>query len=436
MSEVGIDYKEKFREILSEYLEEVDTPTTPREAQPQVIPKKASVITGVRRCGKSILAEQMRIRLGVIKNHTIKVNFSDERLSSIESLHLGKMLEAFYSLVDFEPTPENPLFFILDEIQLVPKWELFVDRLLRSATYRVVITGSSSHLLSQEIATQMRGRSVRWELFPFSFREYLRAKNFTSKLQTAKIKTQKSSLLDHYLVEGGFPETVDKERTFQIQILQEYYNSIIFKDVIERHKISHQLAAKNILNLLLNQVGSLFTLNKLFERIKCLGFHIHKSFVSEVLTALEDAYAIFTLPIFSESVHKQQVNPKKIYCIDTGLVCSIQSGFSKNIGRLMENIVFLHIRRYEPQIWYYKTKSGREVDFIFRGSEGELNLVQVCADLSDPETREREIAALREASKEQPDSKCFLITREVNQSKIDGFSVISLVDFLLSDPRT
>lgn len=431
-----LDYKEKFREILSEYLEEVNLPMVSRETQPQVIPKKASVITGVRRCGKSVLAEQVRDRLGIIKKHSIKINFSDERLSSIESIDLGKMIEAFYSLIDFDPTPENPLFFILDEIQLVPKWELFVDRLLRSAIYQVVITGSSSHLLSQEIATQMRGRSVRWELFPFSFSEYLKAKNFESKLQTVKKKIQRLALLDTYLVEGGFPETIGKERSFQVQILQEYYNSIIFKDVIERHNISNHLAAKNILQLLINQIGSLFTVNKLFERIKSLGFRIHKSFVSEVLVALEEAYAIFTLPVFSESVHRQQVNPKKAYCIDTGLVCSVQSGFSKNIGRLMENMVFLQIRRYESQIWYYKTASGREVDFIFRDQDGELIFIQVCADLSDTETREREITALKEASIEKPSSKCYLVTREVITSKIEGFSVIGLVDFLLMDPRS
>lgn len=436
-----MEFKNLFKEILSEYYEERENPFITRDLAVQILPKKATIITGVRRCGKSVFTEQVRISKKVLKHNTLRINFSDERLESIRSTNLNEILESFYSLSNFEPTIDKPLWIILDEIQLVEKWELFVDRLLRNSSYRVIITGSSSHLLSSEIATQMRGRSIRWELFPFSFSEYLEAFKFNLNSHTSKNKAVKAKLLDKFVFEGGFPEVVNQERVLQIKILQEYYDSILYKDIIERTNTVNPGAAKALLKILISQMASLITMNKLFERLKSQGFHIHKSFVSEILTALEDAYIIYLVSIYTTSPHKQMTNPKKIYLIDTGFANSLTSGFSKNKGRAIENCVFLHLRRYGVHLTYYKTASTKEVDFSFYvdKSETHLILIQVCSELVNKETVEREVSALSEALNENKNSKGYIIFVDKlnSQGEVYNFGKIELVhlsDFLLCDP--
>jgi predicted AAA+ superfamily ATPase len=436
-----MEFKKLFKEILSEYYEEQENPFIARDLAVYILPKKATVITGVRRCGKSVFTEQVRIKEELLKHNTIRINFSDERLDTVRSTDLNEILEAFYSMSKFEPTSDNPLLIVLDEIQLIEKWELFVDRLLRNSSYRVIITGSSSHLLSSEIATQMRGRGIRWELFPFSFNEYLKAFKFNLNSHTSKNKAIKEKLLDKFIYEGGFPEVVNQERTLQIKILQEYYDSILYKDIIERSKIANPGAAKALLKILIGQMASLITMNKLFERLKSQGYHIHKSFVNEILTSLEDAYIIYLVSIFTTSPHKQMTNPKKIYLVDTGFANSLMSGFSKNRGRAVENCVFLHLRRYELHLTYYKTASSKEVDFSFYGNKNEthLILIQVCSELLNKETVDREVSALGEALSENKNSKGYIVFVDKlnSQDEVYNFGKIKLLqlsDFLLCDP--
>jgi predicted AAA+ superfamily ATPase len=288
----------------------------------------------------------------------------------------------------------------------------------------LILTGSSSHFLSSDIATQMRGRSLSWELFPFSFAEYLSVFKIDHKWKTPRNKSQILKLFNSYLIQGGFPETILSSDQLRHQILQEYFDSIFYKDLIERLKITEIFTAKAILKLLISQVGSLYSISKLYDKLRSLGFKLHKSLVMEVLSGLEDAYAFFSLPIFTESQQKKMINPKKLYCIDNGLVTAIQSGFNQNTGRLLENYVYLKLRKNKSILGYYKTNKGHEVDFVV-STKGNLQFIQVCDSLSNEETRERELRALSEAINENPKATGLIITRVKEEVKNCPFQIIS-----------
>jgi predicted AAA+ superfamily ATPase len=416
--------KEIFIEILSEYYNAEKLTTISRPTNIEIIAGKATIITGVRRCGKSVLAQQLSEKFSFSKNKILSINFSDERLTGLVANQLGLVLDAYYDLQSFEPKKNDPLLIILDEIQLVPKWESFVDRLTRQPQYRLILTGSSSHFLSSDIATQMRGRSLSWELFPFSFAEYLSVFKIDQKWKTPRNKSQVLKSFNSYLIQGGFPETILSSDQLRHQILQEYFDSIFYKDLIERFKITEVFAAKAILKLLVSQVGSLYSISKLYDKLRSSGFKLHKSLVMEVLSGLEDAYAFFSLPIFTESQQKKMINPKKLYCIDNGLVTAIQSGFSQNTGRLLENYVYLKLRKNKSILGYYKTQKGHEIDFVVN-TKCNLQFIQVCDSLNSEETRERELRALSEAIKENPKATGLIITRGKEVVENCPFQIIS-----------
>lgn len=377
--------KDIFKEILRETL---GAPTASalvtRNLDLSWIPKKATVLKGVRRSGKSTLAE-MAVQKASQGRPILKINFADDRINGLAVGDLQDCLHAFYEI---EPDVENAKerWMIFDEIQLVKGWELFIERLLRDSRNRVTVTGSSAKLLSQEIATEMRGRSLSFEVFPLSFMEYLQGH------QAKPVKKH----LDDYLLTGGFPELLHAPKETHKRILQEYFESICFRDSVERHGISNTIAVKDLALTLASQHSQLVTVNKLFERMKSTGHKIQKSFVTEVLTALQDSYSFFNLPLWTESRTKQNANPKKTYCVDSGLVTAIRAGISQNQGRLLEGAVFCELLRRACKVWYFKTESGLEIDFVAQAQDESLQLIQVCAEISS-DNLEREISSLIEA---------------------------------------
>ena len=262
------------------------------------------------------------------------------------------------------------------------------------------ITGSSARLLSGEIATQMRGRSLSWELFPFSFKEYLDYHRASyTKLTSNNIYTIKN-LFDKYVSTGGFPEVVDKEDHIRIMILQEYYKAIIHRDIIERFDAIHPKAVMQAAYRLISTVSVLYSLNRLTEYLKSLGFKLSKEFVSGCIEWFEDAFFLFSVKIYDKSVVRQNLNAKKIYCVDHGLISAIWPGIAENKGRLLENMVFSHLRQKSHKIYYYRTKQGFEVDFILIDERDHKAVIQVCWDMRDQKTRDREVKVLKQAMTE------------------------------------
>jgi hypothetical protein len=418
------------KEIILDF-QEIDPPTgVPRRVDISPVSGKTTVCIGVRRSGKSTFMFQLMQRLqasGVSRQNILYLNFFDDRLHRLQHDHLGVILEAYFSLYPEKKNTEK-VYCFFDEIQVVPGWEPFVDRLMRTEKCEVYITGSSAQMLSREIATQMRGRALSWEMFPFSFREFLDYKGIESDgpLSTRKRLTIQKAFAEYWEA-GGFPEVVGLDGRLRIKTHQDYWGAMLFRDLVERHDISHPKAVTDLAHWLVDNTGSLYSVNNLTGYLKSLGHKAPKSAVSDYLEWFEDAYVLFTVRIFDASLARANTNPKKIYCVDHALVTSISSGILVNSGHLLENLVFTALRRVTPDISYFKTRAGREVDFIARRQDRSRLLVQVCESLADPLTRKRETTALAEAMAELKLAAGTIVTRGEEEQIQIGSGTIDVV---------
>lgn len=356
-----------------------------------VLPDKIKVAIGMRRTGKTWLLFQVIEALlkEVPKTRILYLNFEDDRLAPMTQERLRELLDGFYALY-----PENKdqlCYVFLDEIQNVEDWPVVIRRYFDTKKIQIYLTGSSAKLLSKEIATSLRGRSIATEVWPFSFQEYLEAK---------KIAIPNIEDLGLYLEQGGFPETVLLQHPERMRILQDYVSVVIFRDIIERYKITNVSLIRYMIKTLIKNVGCSFSVHKFFNDLKSQAFSVSKTTVHEYLSYIEDAYLAFTVPLYSESLRKTQTNPRKIYAVDTGLVRAYTLGFPQNYGHHFENLVYLDLRRAGHEIYYYLTESRREVDFLSRDLNGKWHLYQVCWDMQDEATLQRERQALEEAEKE------------------------------------
>jgi uncharacterized protein len=326
----------------------------------------AIIISGIRRCGKSTLLRQAMKET----NGKYYFNFEDPKATSFELSDFQKLDELFS-----ESFGQEECYFF-DEIQNVEKWELFVRTTLDKGKH-FLITGSNASLLSKELGTRLTGRHLRKELFPFSYTEFLA---FTST------KTGPESF-NEYLIKGGFPEYLRFSRG---EILQELLNDIIMRDIVVRHKLRSPKSIKELALFLISNIGVEFSYNNLAKTFNIGSTNSAISFVSY----LEDSYLLFTVPKFSYSLKKQSVNPKKVYVIDNGLADVNSVSFSANKGRMLENTVFLGLRRTGKDIFYFK--GDKECDFLVKEENKITQAIQVCSNLTE-ENKNREINGLIEA---------------------------------------
>lgn len=405
-----------------------------RPIQVPRIPGKATTIIGVRRSGKSTLMRQVALELlseGVEENRIVFINFSDDRLYGATALDLNSLIEAhFHNNPDLEKS--SGLYFFLDEIQIVPGWELFVDRLIRSKKNQVFISGSSAKLLSTEIATELRGRSLSVEVFPFSFTEVCAYSGVLPELSSAQQRGKLSGLAQKYLMEGGFPEILQLSPVLQKRIIQEYLDVMLLRDVIQRNENCDAQTASKILPLCLSSIASPITFTKLTHRLRSQGLSMSPSILGKYLEWFNDCYLFFLVPIFSESINKQSTNPRKLYCVDSGLIAATSVGISEKKGAILENQVFVHLKRLGKSPSYYKTQSGYEVDFVVKNESGEggVELIQVCVTLQDEETKSREIRAIAQACDELSINKGTIVTLESDFVETVGSVEISVESFV------
>ncbi len=394
--------KEALKEIILGNQEQLPLSLITRDIEIERIPKKATVLLGVRRCGKTSLLLEYISRLvkeGLDKTQVCHIDFSDDRLLLINYENTSIIADAYYEL--FPKNHKRKVYFIFDEIQYLDNWELLVNRLQNTENCEINITGSSSKLLLDETSSVLGGRKMGWNLHCYSYREFLRAKdvpyeNFHSK----QFKDSQPKLFGEYLEFGGFPEALlfSKSNTRQI-FFQNIGNDIVFRDIVLRHNISKPDALKTMVNLLYSMVGYLMSENKLYQRLSGMHVKLSKPTMSEYLDYLEESYAFSFVPIRSYNLAVQSTNSKKVYCADHALANAISALSSNNVGQKLENIIFLHLKRQTNKIYYYKTKSGFEVDFA-AGPDDAIQLVQVCANISQPDTLERETRSLIEAMRE------------------------------------
>ena len=353
----------------------------------------AIILSGIRRCGKSTLLRQVM----KATNGKYYFNFEDPKATSFDLNDFQKLDELF-----LEEFGQGECYYF-DEIQNVEKWELFVRTMLDKGKH-FLITGSNASLLSKELGTRLTGRHLRRELFPFSYCEFLA---FTSKKANSKT-------FDEYLHKGGFPEYLRFGRS---EILQELLNDIIMRDIVVRHKLRSPKSIKEMALYLVSSVGVEFSYNSL---AKAFGLGSTNSAISFV-SYLEDSYLLFTVPRFSYSLKKQSVNPKKIYVIDNGLADVNSVSFSLNKGRMLENSVFLHLRRSGKEIFYFKDQ--RECDFVIKEDNEIRQAIQVCYSLNE-DNKGREVHGLMEALETFDLSEGLILTfNQQDTLKIDGKTI-------------
>ena len=401
------------------------------------VPGKADVVIGMRRTGKTWFCYQKikdLLAAGIKKEEILYLNFEDDRLMEFNVNNFQEILDVYFGKY---PEHRNVrCYFFFDEIQRIDQWEMFIRRLLDTENIQIFITGSSSKLLGSEIATSLRGRSLVTEIFPFSFEEYLKFHGlFSDRPKTFGANT--SSILrkavKDYLEAGGFPEVQKTQRDVRIEILQGYIDSVLLKDIIERHKVSNVLVLKHLVRHIMNSSGGQFSVNKFFNTMKSMSIKCTKNSLYEYLDHLTDAFLFYKVPIHSRSEKARLINPAKIYTIDTGLLNAMTFRNSDNYGQLLETMVFMHLRREGYNVEYLHTKDGREVDFLARHKiSGETQLIQICWQMSDKKTFQRELLGLKSAMDENSIPAGTIVTWD-DETVIDNkIKVIPIWKWLLT----
>lgn len=391
-------------ELIRDFHERPLPTLTPRSAKLARIPGKIDVVVGMRRTGKTYFCYQTIQELigeGLPETRILYLNFEDERLLPLTVDNLRAIPNAYYRLYPDHKTRECWFFF--DELQRIDGWEMFCRRLLDNEQVRLVLTGSSARLLSTEIATSLRGRSLTTEIFPFDFREYLRAHDLPEGKDgqvgsATRAHLEKASV--DYVLAGGFPEVQGQREDMATEILQQYVDLVLFRDVVERHRVSNTVPLRQLLRQILGSVGNRFSVNKFYNTLRSQGVSCTKHALYEHLDQLSDAYLLYQAPIHSRSEKARVVNPKKLYVVDSGLAAKSSLYGRQDYGALLENTVFMHLRRQKFQIEYYVNKDGTEVDFLTTSRNNDRQLVQVSWSVVDQETWEREKHALTKAMNE------------------------------------
>lgn len=360
---------------------------------------------GVRRSGKTSYLYQIMDYLlnkkNISKKNLVYINFEDDRLYPLNGGEFNSIIDNIENIIDYDKSQNVYLF--LDEIQNIPNWSRWLRRVQDTKNnFKIFITGSSSKLLSREIATELAGRTISLEVYPLTFKEYLDFKEIKINLQTINYSNHKSSLLkefNQYLIGGGFPEILQEHENSDL-VLQSYFESIFFRDLVERYNIKSINMFSDFLKLLINNTSGIVSLSKMENILKSIGHKVSKSTLSEYLNYAQEVYFIFTLQVFSYKIKDQLIYPKKIYSIDNGLNNAISLKFSNNFGALLENLVFLELKRKNKEMFYFLTKEGLEVDFLIKDNLEFSQLIQVSMSLKEENTKKREFKSLTKAMNE------------------------------------
>lgn len=383
---------------------------------------KVISIVGIRRAGKSYILNQVAKRLmesGINKENIVIVNFEEPEFENMDVKFLKKIYESYLEFIK----PKGKPFIFLDEIQEVKKWERYVRSLNERKEAFILITGSSSKLLSEELATVLAGRQLYFEIFPLSFKEFLFFKGLKiENLKDVVLNSRKiKALFFEYLKFGGFPEVVlGSDEEFKLRTLRSYFDDILTRDVIRRFKVKEIEKLRTLVKFYLTNISSLITFNKISKFL-----NLPTETVRRYTSFIETSKAIFFIKRFSYSLKEQENSPRKVYSIDVGLSNVIGFRFTENFGRLAENIVAIELIRKHSlnpnlEIYYFKDCQGRETDFVLKNDTEIKQLIQVCWDISDFGTKEREIKGLLKGMKEFGLKEGLIITEDLEREEKIG----------------
>jgi predicted AAA+ superfamily ATPase len=356
-------------------------------------PEYINIISGIRRCGKSTLLLQL---IEDLKNDFVYFNFEDPRIFGFELADFQR----------FEELNADKNYFFFDEIQNIDKWELFI-RKLHDLKKIICITGSNSSLLSRELGTRLTGRNITKELFPFSYTEFCSYLNLNKNTES----------LDQFINLGGMPSYLSNTDP---AYLQQLFKDILYRDIIVRYGIRNAKVVEEIALFLISNIAKEYSLNNIK---KTFGLGSANS-ASDYLSWFEDSYLMFSLPRFSWSLKSISVNPKKIYVIDNGFARANSLSFSEDNGRLLENAVFLKLRRSYQEIFYFREQA--ECDFAVREKGKITQLIQVCSDLNSFNLS-RELKGLKEAMDFFKMEEGIIVTRNQNDLFIEDGRKIKII---------
>ena len=409
--------RQTFREQLADSLRTPLPEFTPRRVFGRVrFPGKVTAVVGMRRAGKTTFVHQLRcehIASGVARERLPCLSFEDERFADLDVTHLDLLISEYErEFPDADGTAT--VIWHFDEIQVVPGWERFVRRLLDAERTEVLITGSSAALLSREIATALRGRAWQVLIHPFSFEEALRHQGRSCPADPAVVTGRERAGLERALLDwletGGFPEAQGLDPASRHQLLRDYVDVAVLRDVVERHNVRNVAALRWLVRHLLGNAGGMFSIEKSHAALKSQGLPVAKDTLHQLLGHLEDCFLVRIVWMESTSERQRMVNPRKAYPVDPGLIRVFDRTGRANVGHALETAVLVELERRRFEVTYVRTHEGYDVDFLSRDATGEMELIQVCADLSDPATAERECRALTAAGKLLPRARKRLLT--------------------------
>ena len=437
----------RFRLALGEKLaESLRTPPpshTPRRVRGRFrFPGKATAVIGMRRAGKTTFLHQVRADVvagGGSLALAPYLSFEDERLLDLAGSDLGLVLDEYSRLLPADAAG-TPVLWCFDEIQLVAGWERFVRRLLDTGSTEVFVSGSSSALLSREIATSLRGRAWPVLIHPFSFEEACRHRGVPVPERPGILSHHERLRLERefadWLRVGGFPEAQGLDAPSRHQLLRDYVDVAILRDVVDRHRVSNVTGLRWLARHLLGNAGGLFSVEKFHGRLKAQGIAIARDTVHRLLGYLDDCFLVRVVSMETSSERQRMVNPRKAYPVDPGLIPVYDTTGRANLGHALETAVLIELERRRLDVTYVRTPQGYEVDFLTRGPERRPELVQVCADLSDEAVLERELRALEAAGEQFPDAGKRLLTLErghLPRTLSDGVVMEAAWEWMLND---
>jgi hypothetical protein len=412
-------FRKALRERLGEALAQEFPERTRREVRLPGIPGKVHAVVGLRRAGKTTFLRQClreRLAAGAPRESLLHVDFGDERLAGMTAPDLGDLVEEYFTLCpQFRGRTETT--FIFDGIQAVPGWETFVRRLHEEERARIFVSGSSARLLGREVATALRGRAMETLVFPFSFREALTHRGIPLPEEPRAVPRAERSRLESafraYREQGGFPEAQGAAPEDRIRLLQSTVDACLFRDVVERHRVGNVAMLRALVRRLLASPAGRFSVRKVHDEFRSRGLAGAKEDLYAMLAHLEDAFLIRTSELADASGRRRQVNPRKVYPVDPGLIAAFDPALRTSGGASLETIVRIELERRHCRAEYVVTPEGHEVDFLAVPPQGRSRLIQVCDDLEDPAAREREIRALVEARREFRGSSALILAGRV-----------------------
>lgn len=414
-----IDFQKKEFPVL--FNRKIDIPTTP----------KIKAIIGPRRAGKTFFLYQIMenlLKKGAKKEELLFLNFESTRLSETNFKNMGEIVGISEKIF---PSEKKKILFI-DEPQIIENWEKAV-RELYDEGFNIFISGSSSKLLSKEIATSLRGRSLSYLVLPLSFLEFLNLRGFeASKIISSSEKNKMLSLFNEYIAYGGFPEVVlEKDKDTKMKILENYLELVVYKDLVERYKIRDSFIIKWLIKSISSCYSKELSINKTYLTLKSQGRQISKDDLYNYASLISDSFFIFYLPKFSWSVRKNSILNKAYLC-DVGYANFIE--LDKDRGKRLENLVFLELwKKKKPlaEVSYYKDSQGYEADFVIQEGTKVKQIIQACYDIKNLETKEREIRALLKASKELNCKELLVITEDYEaEEEAEWFGLKGKIKFI------